>query len=190
GGRARLEHESGLREVELFGDRLHGLGVEPAWLPKYREGVATERSVREYVDEPVLVASHRFDLAETRRRGSPGAGAPGRVATDGAPAEGRGVPVALRGFRRRVSGFGSIISVLPLICVPLLRARRRGRDRKPPRCPSVRAPLRGGTGRCGSGGARGRGLQRSRRSGSATTPQSPRPRESKPRPPGTRGSDS
>src|SRR5205807_9733560 len=89
GGGARLEHESGLREVELFGDRLHGLGVEPAWLPKHSEGVATEGSVREYVDEPVLVASHRVDLAETRRRGPP---------RDGAPAEGRGVPVALRGF--------------------------------------------------------------------------------------------
>src|SRR5438874_6288024 len=105
--------------MELFGDRLHGLGVEPAWLPKHSEGVATERSVREYVDEPILVASHRVDLPETRRRGPP---------CDGAPAEGRGVPVALRGFRRRVARSGSIISVSPLICVPLLHARRRGRD--------------------------------------------------------------
>src|SRR6266566_6626064 len=101
--------------MELFCDRLHGLGVEPAWLPKHSQRVATQRAVGEPVDERVVVASHRFDPAVTRRRGPP---------RDGAPAEGRGVPVALRGFRRRVATFGSIISVSPFTCVPPTTARR------------------------------------------------------------------
>src|SRR5437773_10972454 len=101
--------------MELVCDRLHDLRVELAWLPKHSQRVATERAIGEQDDEPVSVTSHRFDQAVTRRRGPP---------RDGAPAEGRGNPVAWRGFRRRVARLGSIISVSLLTCVPPTTARR------------------------------------------------------------------
>src|SRR5436190_10436707 len=56
--------------MELFCDRLHQLRVEPTRVPKNGKGVATQSTVGENVDEPVVVASHRFDTIRNLRRGA------------------------------------------------------------------------------------------------------------------------
>src|SRR2546428_9317706 len=99
--------------MELFCDRLHGLGVETAWLPKHGKRVAADRPVGEAVDEPVVVASHLFDTIQSSRRGAE------TLST-------RQGPPGLRPVPHRAGALGAasgpIISVSPFICVLLLGA--------------------------------------------------------------------
>ena len=55
---ARLEHEHGLGQIELAGDRLHARVVEPVGVEHDGERIAAERRIGEHVEQ-AIGAGHR-----------------------------------------------------------------------------------------------------------------------------------